>query len=207
MTALAEWESKRLLGDALPRPRERRTATVGEAVAFAWELAPARVVAKASGVAHKTEGGLVRLGLDADGVATAWPGLAAAGDGTVLVAEQVTAELELLVGGLRDPVFGPVVSVGIGGIAAELFRDAAFVLAPPEPGELDRALAQLRGVALLDGVRGGPPVDRGVLAAVVGAVGDLLARDPRVVEVDCNPVLVRDGAPLVADALVVMADD
>lgn len=206
MSALSEWESKRLLGDGLPRPRERRTATVEEAVAFARGLAPTPVVAKASGVAHKTEGGLVRLGLDPAGVAGAWQGLAAAGDGTVLVAEQVTAELELLVGGLRDRVFGPFVSVGIGGIAAEVFADAAFVLAPPEPGELDRALTQLRGSGLLEGIRGGPPVDRAALDAIVGAVGDLLARDPRVVEVDCNPVLVRNGVPVVADALVVLRD-
>lgn len=207
MTALSEWESKKALGPDVARPRERRTTAIGEALDFVRSLAPARVVAKASGVAHKTEGRLVRLDLDADGVAAVWSELAVAGDGTVLVAEQVPAELELLVGGLRDDVFGPVVSVGIGGTAAEVLGDAAFVLAPTAPGELDRALAQLRGAALLDGVRGGPPVDRIALARIVDAVGGLLVRDPDVVEVDCNPVLVHDGRPVVADALVVLADD
>lgn len=207
MRTLSEWESKQLLGPGLPLPRERRTATVDEGVAFARSLAPAPMVAKASGVAHKTEGRLVRLGVDVDGVAAAWAELAAAGDGTVLVAEQVPAELELLVGGLRDPVFGPVVSVGIGGTAAEILGDAAFLLAPPEAGELDRAVAQLRGAALLDGVRGAPAVDRVGLAAIVAAVGGLLVREEDVVEVDCNPVLVHDGVPVVADALVVVAGD
>ncbi len=199
---LSEWESKRLLGADLPRPREILSASREEAAGFARGLAtPA--VAKASGVGHKTEGGLVRLGLDADGVAACWDELAAAGVGHVLVAEQLSVELELIAGGLRDPQFGPLVSVGLGGIAAEILGDVAFVLAPPEPGELDRAIARLRGRALFDGYRGSPPVDRIGLGRIVGAIADLLDRDPAVVEVDCNPVLVVGGAPIVADALVV----
>lgn len=198
--ALSEWESKLALGD-VPRPAEALTETAEEAVEFAARFP--RVVAKASGVAHKTERGGVRTGLDATGVGAAWRELAAAGDGRVLVAEQVDAELELIVGGLRDPQFGPVISVGLGGVAAEVLRDAAFVLAPPEPGELERALRGLRSAPLLDGWRGAPPVDRAALARIVEAVARLLVEDESVLEVDCNPVLVRRGQPLVADALVV----
>lgn len=206
MTALSEWDSKALLGPDLPRPRERRTATADDAVAFARDLeGPA--VAKTSGVAHKTEGGLVRLGLDAEGVRACWDDLAAAGDGTVLVAEQVTADLELIAGGLRDPQFGPLVSLGLGGIAAEVLGDVAFVLAPPEPGEVDRAIARLRGARLLDGFRGRPPVDRRALERILAAIADLLDRDPDVVEVDCNPIMVTDGVPVVVDALVVRVPD
>lgn len=202
MTILSEWASKQLLGPDLPRPREQLTEAVEEAVDFARQLA-GPVVAKASGVAHKSEGGLVLLGLDGDGVADCWARLAAAGDGTVLVAEQLTGELELLVGGLRDPQFGPLVSVGIGGIAAEVLGDVAFVLAPPEPGELGRALDRLRGRRLLDGYRSAPPVDRDGLARVVDVVSRLLLDDQTVLEIDCNPVLVVGGAPVVLDALVV----
>lgn len=199
---LSEWESKRLLGPDLPRPREVLSATADEAVAFARDLGgPA--VAKASGVGHKTEGGLVRLGLDPSGVVACWAVLAAAGDGRVLVAEQVDAELELIAGGLRDPQFGPLVSIGVGGIAAEVFDDVVFVLAPPEPGELDRAIGRLRAAVLFDGYRGRPPVDRAALARVVDAIARLLDDDPSVIEIDCNPILVASGAPLVADALVV----
>lgn len=205
MSVLSEWEAKRRLGPDLPLPAERLTASVEEAVAFATERAPGHVVAKASGVAHKTEGGLVRLGLDAEAVAACWPDLAAAGDGRVLVAEQVTGDYELLIGGLRDEVFGPLVSVGIGGVTAELDPDVAFCLAPPEPGELDAALKQLRAAPLLDGFRGGPPLDRDTFGDVVAAVSRVL-EDPTVVEVDCNPVVVRRGQPVVLDALVVTAD-
>lgn len=206
MTVLSEWDAKRRLGPDLPLPAERLTTSVEDAVAFATELAPGHVVAKASGVAHKTEGGLVRLGLDAHAVADCWTQLADAGDGRVLVAEQVRGEYELLVGGLRDEVFGPLVSVGVGGITAELDPDVAFLLAPPEPGELDAALAQLRAAPLLDGFRGGPPLDRTAFDGIVTAVARVLD-DPSVTEVDCNPVVVRRGQPLVLDALIVTDAD
>lgn len=202
MTALSEWESKQALGSGLPGPREIRSTSRAGAVAFARELAgPA--VAKASGPAHKSEDGLVRLGLDPAGVEACWAELAAAGDGTVLLAEQVSGELELIVGGLRDPQFGPLVSIGLGGVAAEILGDIAFVLAPPEQDELTAAIRRLRGAALFDGYRGRPAVDRPALEGIVAAVAGLLTRDPAVTEIDCNPVLVRDGLPLVVDALVV----
>jgi acetate---CoA ligase (ADP-forming) subunit beta len=202
---LNEWEAKERLGAAMPRVHEVRSASVDVAVVFARSV-HGPVVAKASGVAHKTEVGGVRLDLNADGVAACWAELAAMGDGTVLVAEQVRADVELIVGGLRDPSFGPVVSVGIGGVAAEVLADVVFLLAPVEDGELDAALAMLRGAALLDGHRGAEPVDRTELRAIVDAVAGLLVDDPTVTEIDCNPVMVVAGHPKVVDALVVTSD-
>jgi hypothetical protein len=197
---LTEWESKTLLGD-VPRPRESLTRSRVEAIAFAGSIG-GPVVAKASGVVHKTEhGGVV---LDAD-VAAVWDRLAVLGDGTVLVAEQVRGELELIAGGLRDPQFGPIVSIGVGGIAAEVFQDVAFLLAPTLPGELDRAIARLRAAPLFDGHRGRPPVDRRLLQRILDAIAELLVADPDVGEVDVNPILVAAGCPLVLDALVVRA--
>ena len=203
MTALSEWASKAALGD-IPRPNERLTRSREEAIAFARRVG-GPVVAKASNVAHKTEFGAVRLGLDAERLGSTWAELAALGDGTVLVAEQVEAELELIVGGLRDPQFGPVISVGLGGVAAEVHHDVVFVLAPLVAGELESALAELRCAPLLNGHRGRPRVDRAMLARIVDAVARLLMEDESVIEIDCNPVLVSGGRPLVADALVVKA--
>ena len=198
MITLSEWDSKALLGD-VPRPREALTRSRDEAAAFARSL-DGPVVAKASGVGHKTERNAVRMNAE---VALVWDELAALGDGTVLVAEQVRGELELIAGGLRDPQFGPIVSIGLGGVAAEVMRDVVFLLAPTEPGELDRALARLRGAPLFDGYRGRPPVDRQALQRILDAIGTLLVCDPAVAEVDVNPILVRDGCPVVVDALVV----
>ncbi len=198
ISVLSEWESKVLLGD-VPRPAEVLTRTKEEAVAFACELGRP-VVAKASGMAHKSERGAVRL--DAD-VAAVWEELAAMGDGTVLVAEMVRGELELIAGGLRDPQFGPVTSLGLGGIAAEVLGDVVFLLAPRLPGELERAIEELRCAPLLRGYRGRPPVDLAELGRILDAIGSLLERDPDVVEVDCNPIAVCEGRLLVLDALVV----
>ena len=205
MRALSEWESKRLLGD-IPRPAEMLARSSREAEAFARKVRT-RVVAKASGVPHKTERGLVRRDLGYDRIGAVWGELAAAGDGTVLVAEQIEAEVELMVGAYRDRSFGPVVTVGIGGIAAEVFGDLVPILAPPEPGELRAAVQDLKGYSLLKGTRGRPGVDLEALEQIVSAVAALLERDERVVEVDCNPVMVHDGRPLVTDALVVMDSD
>ena len=203
VVALSEWESKQRLGSGLPMPRERLTASASNAVTACADFG-GRVVLKSSGVAHKSELGLVRVGLDADAVAAAWQHLADAGDGTVLCAEMVSGELELIVGGLRDPHFGPVVSIGIGGVATEVLADIATVLAPPEPGEVEVALAGLKGAALLAGHRGKPAVDMVGLNAVVDAVARLLDADPAVVEIDCNPVAICNGVPMVLDALVVI---
>ena len=205
MKTLSEWQSKRRL-EGLPYPREQLTTSRAEAQEFVAALARP-VVAKASGVAHKTEGGLVRFGIDERSIGAVWDELAAAGDGTVLLAEQISAELELIVGGYRDPGFGPLVTVGLGGIAAEVFGDVVALLAPPEPGELAAALQQLSGRKLLQGVRGGPPVDIEALARILNVVAALLIQDASVAEIDCNPVMVCKGKPVVVDALVVLSDD
>lgn len=205
MKTLTEWQSKRRL-DGLPYPKERLSTSRAQAREFVAALARP-VVAKASGVAHKTEGGLVRFGVDERSIEAVWAELAAAGDGPVLLAEHLTAELELIVGGYRDPGFGPLVTVGIGGIAAEVFGDVVALLAPPEAGELAAALQQLSGRKLLQGIRGGPPVDIEALARILNVVADLLIKDPSVAEIDCNPVMVCRGRPTVVDALVVLSDD
>jgi acetate---CoA ligase (ADP-forming) subunit beta len=204
VNALTEWESKQLLGARLPRPREALTTTAHEAVSFA-EAVGGPVVAKASGVAHKTETGGVRVGLDPAALAACWAELAEAGDGSVLVAEQVRGDLELVAGGLRDPQFGPLVSIGLRGVLTEVLHDVAFMLAPPEPGELDAAIARLRSAPLFAGYRNRPAPDRELLADILDAIADLLVADPSVSEIDCNPIIVRDGVPLVVDALVVRA--
>ena len=203
MKALSEWDSKLRLGQRLPRPAEILAISRAQAEEFAATIG-SQVVAKASGVAHKTEGRLVRLGLGPSDIGEAWNDLAAAGDGAVLLAEQLNAELELIVGGYRDPGFGPLVTIGIGGIAAEIFSDVVAILAPPEEGEVSAAVAQLAGRRLLGGIRGGPPVDLKALEGIVRVVGELLCSDPAVAEIDCNPVMVCSGVPIVADALVVL---
>ena len=204
LTALTEWESKQRL-QGLPLVPERRTRSLAEATRAVRELR-APLVAKASGVAHKSEQGLVMLGLSPEEVLEAWQELADAGDGTVLVAEFIRGELELVVGGLRDPHFGPAVTIGLGGTAAEIFNDTVTILAPPEPGDVESAARALKGAPLLHGYRGANPLDLDALEAIVQAVADALDKQDDLVEIDCNPVIISEGKPAVVDALVVIQE-
>jgi acyl-CoA synthetase (NDP forming) len=164
--------------------------TADEAVAAA---AAFPVVVKLAEAAHRTELDGVRLGLvDADAVRAAATELLT--QGPVLVQPQLSG-VEIAVGAVRDPVFGPVVMVGLGGIWIEVLGDVAFAMAPLSRGEARELLAGLRGHGLLTGARGGPAIDLDALADVVVAAGNLLLAAEDVTELDLNPVLVTaDGA-------------
>ena len=205
LKALSEWDSKQRLR-GLPLIPERRTESLEEAMDAIADLR-APLVAKASGIAHKSEQGLVRLALTPEKFLVSWSELAAAGDGSVLVSEFIAGELELVVGGFRDPHFGPAVTVGLGGVAAEAFRDTVTILVPPEPGEILSAIGHLRGSLLLQGYRGSKPVDLEALSTIVESISALLEEDDDVMEIDCNPVVIRSGKPTIVDALIVVQDN
>jgi acetate---CoA ligase (ADP-forming) subunit beta len=209
---LSEPESKRVLAAAgVPVLDERVVDTPGEAAVAARELAPdAAVVVKlcGDGVAHKTERGLVRLGLhgDNDVRAAAQQLLDAAspedGEVGILVAPMVRGSRELIAGLHRDAQFGPCVMLGIGGVLTEALADVAFRLVPVERVDAEELLDDLETQALLGPVRGEPPVDRTVVADLVLALSRLAEADPAIVSVDVNPLVVVDGRPVAVDALV-----
>lgn len=171
------------------------------------------VVAKLCGdaIAHKTERGLVRLGLtDADAVATAALELLHAatpddGDVAVLVAPMVRGSRELIAGVATDPQFGPTVMVGVGGVLAEAVADVAIRLAPITRTDANDMIDDLSSQALLGPFRGEPAVDREALADVLVALSAVVASHPEVVSVDLNPLVVVDGTPVAVDALVEVA--
>jgi acetate---CoA ligase (ADP-forming) len=219
-TALSEIDSAAVL-DAygVPSAAARLCRSAAEAAAAADDLGyPVVLKAGGGGIAHKSDAGLVRLGVaTADDVAAAYDDLvaraatvvAAAGtapiDG-IVVAEMVRGGVETVVGLSQDPVFGPTVMVGLGGVFVEVLGDVAFRVPPFDRDEARRMLAELRGWPLLAGARGRPPADVDALLGAVMAIQSLgmeLAGTVR--EVDINPLLVRDdGQGVVAlDALVV----
>ena len=209
---LSEHESKGLLAStSVPVLDERLASNADEAVEAAHELgAPGEdVVLKlcGAGVAHKTERGLVRLGLRSDDdVREAAEALLAArpGDGAVgiLVAPMVRGSRELIAGVHRDAQFGPCVMVGIGGVLAEALGDVAFRLAPVEPVDAEEMLDDVSTQALLGSFRGEPPLDRTALAGVVFGLSRLAETHAEIVSVDVNPLVVVDGQPVAVDALV-----
>ncbi len=212
--ALSERESLVLLAAAGLAVTPYRWAADADGVVAGWRelgAVPAAVKLDAEGLVHKTEAGGVVLGVaDEAGLRAATRTLAANADGAgarvrgFLVEPMAPAGVELIVGGRRDPVFGPAVLVGLGGILAEVLDDVAVLLAPVDDAEVLARLETLRGARLLHGVRGRPGVDLDSLAALVAQVGRLLVDDTAIVGIDLNPVIASPGGVVAVDALVVV---
>ena len=124
----------------------------------------------------------------------------------LLVSRQLDGQ-ELILGGRRDPTFGPIVIVGLGGIFAEALDDVAIRLAPVRPETAAAMLDELRGSPILRGVRGRPGIDREAVAAAIVALGRLLVDDPSILEVDCNPLISGQSATAAVDGLIVELAD
>jgi len=193
----------------VPVVEERVAAGPDEAVRAA-ELLGYPVVAKlcGAGIAHKTERGLVRLGLGDPGAvrsaATDLLGAARPDDGPVevIVARMLRGTRELIAGAHRDEQFGPCVMVGIGGVLAEALADVAFRLVPLTRIDADDMIDDLGTVRFLGPFRGEPAVDRDRLVGVLMGLSGLLESDPSVASVDVNPLVVTAGVPVAVDALV-----
>jgi acetate---CoA ligase (ADP-forming) len=120
-----------------------------------------------------------------------------------LIEEMAPEGLDLIVGAVRDPSFGPTVTIGLGGTLAEALRDSATRLAPIELGEAEAMLNELRAARLFDGFRGGPPLDRKAVLESIVALGDFLCRNASVVAFEINPLRVYARGALALDALLI----
>ncbi|MBI4797933.1 MAG: acetate--CoA ligase family protein [Desulfarculus sp.] len=120
----------------------------------------------------------------------------------LVVMSMISGGQEVIVGAKRDPSFGPVVLVGLGGVTAEVLKDVRLGLAPLADGEAGAMLDGLKGAALLKGFRGRPPASRPALVAAVMQVSNLISRLPQLWELDINPLLVGPGGAMAVDARV-----
>ena len=213
-TMLNEADSLALLAArGIPVVAHRLCRSRAEAIA-AFETIGGPVVVKgcSADIAHKSELGLVRLGVanreEAGEVWAQMEGIirkhGARFDG-VIVAAMAGGRREIMIGAHRDPVFGPVVAVGDGGKYVEIFRDTALLLPPFSMDDAKAALGSLRIAPLLAGVRGEPPMDVEALSDAVVKIGDLML-DPaaKVMSLDLNPVLLDSAGKgcVVVDAVV-----
>jgi len=207
---LSEADSKAFLtGFGVPFAPERLAPDAAAAVAAATEVG-FPVAAKLCGenISHKTERGLVRLGLADEGSVSsaaqelldaARPEDEATG---VLIAPMLVGSRELIAGLSVDEQFGPTVLVGIGGVLAEAIADVAVRLVPITRVDAREMLEQLDSQALLGEFRGEPAVDRTAVEDVLLALSATAVAHPEVVSVDLNPLIVVDGRPVAVDALV-----
>jgi len=208
--ALDEWQAKSLLAAyGIAVPEGGLAHTEDEAVAIAGRLdGPVVVKAIGSGIGHKTERGLVALNLSGDeAVRAAARSLLALTEGEearLLVERMVRGSREFLIGMKRDPLFGPVIVFGIGGIFAEAHKDIALGVTPLEERDIEGMLGGIRASALLDDFRGLQPVDRVSLVAAIRALARIAEDHPAVTEIDVNPLIVEGATPVAADALVIL---
>jgi acyl-CoA synthetase (NDP forming) len=193
---LSEAEGKALLaeaGVAVPK------SVTGESLA-ALDLAGLTppYVLKGLGFAHKTEAGAVRLGLATLEGQAAMPGATG-----YLVEEMVTGAIaEVLLGLRRDPVYGVTLTLGMGGVTAEVLADTVTLVVPVTEAQVLEAARGLRLWPLLDGYRGRPKADMAAVAAIAVRLGALMLADDGLEEIEINPVMVREQGAVAVDALV-----
>ncbi len=214
---LSEAESKTVLAAfGVPVTKEVLVAEGEDLGAAASGLSyPVAVKVVSRDIAHKTEVGGVKLGIaDADALKAAAAEVLANGrsakpdakiDG-VLVSEMAEG-IEVLIGVINDPGFGPTVALGLGGVLTEIMKDITYRVAPFEIETANDMIAELRAAKMFDGYRGQPPADKAALADMLVSVSRMAAGlEPRLAEMDINPVFVGPVGKGVraADALVVL---
>ncbi len=122
----------------------------------------------------------------------------------VLIEEMVPHGLEVIVGGVIDNQFGPVVMFGLGGVFVELFKDVAFALAPMQRDDALWLIRQVKGYKLLEGYRGNPPVDKEALVKIIISISEIITARS-IEEIDLNPVSLYPEGAMVLDAKMLLA--
>jgi len=210
--SLSEHDSKQVLAaQGIFVTSEKIVKTVDEATAAASKIGYP-VVLKGSGEAlsHKSELGLIAVDLrnEAD-VRQAFEKLTSNPDipvEAVLVQQMVLGDREFVVGMNRDPLFGPCVMFGLGGIFTEALQDVTFRIAPLSRADAMDMIKEIRGKKLLGATRGKPPVNCEELVDILIAVGNLGLDCDQIKEIDINPVKIMDSKPVAVDALVILGE-
>lgn len=195
-----------------------RLCRTPQEAAAAWRNLGGAVAVKgcSSDLPHKSEYGLVALGLDdEDKIKSAFADMRAKVEAAkasfdgVIVARMTRGRRELMIGAHRDAFFGPVVVVGDGGKYVEAMPDSVILMPPFTVKEALAALAGLRCSPVLNGVRGEPPMDLEALADAAVKVATLMARDDKILSLDMNPLMLQDRGKgyAVVDAVVEVADE
>ncbi len=190
----------------LPVPPSGLASTAEEAVELAGRLGyPVALKRVAPGVVHKADAGGVAVGLDgANAVREAFARVVGPGE-QGFVQRMAPPGLEVIVGGKRDPQFGPLLLFGLGGIYVEVLRDVSVRLAPLGPEEAREMVLETAAGRLLSGVRGAPPYDIPAVVETIRRVGQLLMDLPEVVEIDLNPLIVGQEGAWAVDVRIVRA--
>jgi acyl-CoA synthetase (NDP forming) len=207
---LSEYQSKLILAEyGIPTAREFWTTDPLEARAAAEKIGfPVVLKVCAAGVSHKFEQELIVLGinnaLDLKNASDHLLPKARAIGGGLLVQEMVYGARELVMGMMRDNLFGPCVMFGLGGIFTEALKDVSFRLAPLTVQDAMEMSVEIQGHRILGGIRGLEPVRMELVSHCLQQLGQIGLDHPSVTAIDVNPLIVRDGQPVAVDALIVL---
>lgn len=215
--ALDELAGKELLaGFGIAVPRSLMVKDANEASAACAKLkAPLALKVVSPDILHKSDAGGVKVGLktaaeveEAVRAMMKLPAIAGARVDGFLLEEMAPAGQEIVIGGLRDPQFGPLVMVGLGGIFVEILKDVSFRICPITRADAAEMLDELKGAALLDGARGRRPASRAAivdaLLKVGGEGGLLMTHAQDIAEADINPLIVSENGAVAVDARFVL---
>jgi acetyltransferase len=207
--ALDEAQGKLLLNKiGIPAPRSVICRTHAEAIKTLSNLRkPLAAKILNAAILHKTEAGGVHLNIrDEKQLSAALQRIdkiRCTGKRRYLIEEMAGPGLDLIVGGLRDAVFGPVVLLGMGGTMAEALKDVSMRLAPLQPADAEEMIAELKAGVLFRGWRGSPVIKRRAVIDALLSVSNLLIDNPRIRELDINPLRATAKGVLALDALIV----
>jgi acyl-CoA synthetase (NDP forming) len=215
--SVAEYRAKdylRTLGIAVPKGGLAKTAD--EACKIAKDIGyPVVLKAQSAALMHKSDAGGVIINIADEAalraqwsvlqtnIARAKPGLALDG---VLVEGMAKPGLEMIIGARRDPEWGPVLVVGLGGIWTEALKDVVLLSPDVSEDEIVAALGTLKGAAMLDGLRGAPPSDKCAIAQIAAKLGALMRATPDLLDIEINPLVAYPQGALALDALMITAE-
>lgn len=212
---MTERESKAALAAyGIPTTREVLARDFAAAEKAAREIGyPVALKIESEDIPHKTEAGVVRLGIkNAEELRKAYDAITLAASklspppriGGALVSEMAKPGIEIVVGAKIDPQFGPLVTVGMGGVLVELLKDVQVALAPVTQREARAMIDRLKARKILDGFRGAPPANVDALIDIVVRLSELIAdHADKIAEIDVNPILLGDKGGVAVDALIV----
>ena len=208
-STLSEYESKQVLSVyGIPVTKELLVEDLQGLKSATQEIGyPLVLKGCSSGIAHKTEKGLIRVDIRNEAEAkAAFEEIAAniGAEDAILVQEMVKGQRELVIGLTRDPQFGPCVMFGLGGIFTEILKDISFRVAPLEERDALEMMQDIKGHKILEAVRGMEAADLNIFSDILIKVGQIGLENEHVKEIDINPVIISGSQPVAVDALVVL---
>jgi len=214
-TALSEYEAKKILAAyGIPVTREKLAKTADQAIKLARKIGyPVAMKISSAQIMHKTEAGGILLDIKTDAqvraafkkiIASAKKYMPQADIQGVLVQEMLAGGTEAIVGTIDDPVFGPCVMFGLGGVFVEALKDVSFRVAPVSRADAEEMVREIKGYSVLRGLRGKPPADMEALIDVILKVSRLAYDHKNIIkEMDINPLIIFEKGAKVADALII----